>query len=137
MNATVVTYVIYLGISVGLTLWVGRTLAVNGRPFLVDVFAGDERLAETVNRLLVVGFYLLNLGFVSLFLRIGGEVDGVRGAFEALSVKVGTVLLVLGAVHLINVYVFSRVRRRTVLDREQVPPVASDAWTPSRQEVRS
>lgn len=137
MNATVVTYVIYLGISVGLTLWVGRTLAVNGRQFLVDVFAGDERLAETVNRLLVVGFYLLNLGFVSLFLRIGGEVDGVRGAFEALSVKVGTVLLVLGAVHLINVYVFSRVRRRTVLDREQVPPVASDAWTPSRQEVRS
>jgi hypothetical protein len=109
---------------------VGTTLFRNGRLFLVDVFNGNERLAEAVNRLLIVGFYLLNLGFVTLFLRVRESVVGVRGSFDTLSVKVGTVLLVLGAIHLSNVYVFSRIRRRGMADRQQVPPIEQNPWAP-------
>lgn len=130
MDSTVATYVVYLLISCSLTVWVGWTLSRNGRRFLSDVFGGDERLADAVNRLLVVGFYLLNLGFVTLFLRVDDEIAGVRGSFETLSVKVGIVLLVLGGIHLGNVYVFTRIRRRMSIDRQQVPPVAPDAWAP-------
>jgi hypothetical protein len=61
MDVMVLTYVAYLVISVGLTVWVARTLLSNGRAFLVDVFEGDGGLADSVNRLLVVGFYLINL----------------------------------------------------------------------------
>jgi hypothetical protein len=130
VNDTVATYVIYLLISVALTVWVGTTLFRNGRLFLVDVFNGNERLAEAVNRLLIVGFYLLNLGFVTLFLRVRESVVGVRGSFDTLSVKVGTVLLVLGAIHLSNVYVFSRIRRRGMADRQQVPSIEQNPWAP-------
>lgn len=130
MNDTVATYVIYLLISIALTVWVGTTLFRNGRLFLVDVFNGNERLAEAVNRLLIVGFYLLNLGFVTLFLRVRESVVGVRGSFDTLSVKVGTVLLVLGAIHLGNVYVFSRIRRRGMADRQQAPPIEQNPWAP-------
>lgn len=130
MNATVATYVVYLLISIALTLWVGTTLFRNGRLFLIDVFDGNERLADAVNRLLVVGFYLLNLGFVTLFLRVQDSVVGVRGSFDTLSIKVGTVLLVLGAIHLGNVYVFGRIRRRGLVDRQQVPPVEPNVWAP-------
>ncbi len=130
MNDTVATYIIYLLISVALTVWVGTTLFRNGRLFLVDVFNGNERLAEAVNRLLIVGFYLLNLGFVTLFLRVRESVVGVRGSFDTLSVKVGTVLLVLGAIHLSNVYVFSRIRRRGMADHQQVPPIEQNPWAP-------
>ena len=65
MDWTVTTYVVYLLVAVPLTIWVATTLSRNGRVFLEDVFAGNEGLADAVNRLLVVGFYLLNLGFVS------------------------------------------------------------------------
>ena len=64
--ATVWTYLAYLGISVALTIWVARTLHKNGRIFLVDNFLGNESLADSVNHLLVVGFYLVNIGFVTL-----------------------------------------------------------------------
>ena len=64
------TYGLYLAISIGLTIWVERTLFKNGKVFLVEVFKGDEALANSVNHLLVVGFYLLNLGFVALNLAI-------------------------------------------------------------------
>ena len=66
MNATVTTYGLYLALSLPLTVWVARTLHKNGRIFLVDCFHGNEPLADSVNHLLVVGFYLINFGFVSM-----------------------------------------------------------------------
>ncbi|MFK4144235.1 hypothetical protein [Streptomyces sp. NPDC004065] len=128
MDRTVIAYVIYLLVSVCLTIWVARTLSRNGRIFLADVLHGDEKLADAVNHLLVVGFYLVNLGFVALYLSDDATIEDTRGIFEALSTKLGVVLLVLGAMHLGNVYVLNRIRRRGVMEREQVPPVAPQGW---------
>ncbi|MBM0125662.1 hypothetical protein [Pimelobacter simplex] len=119
MSWTIAGYVGYLVITVPLTIWVATTLSRNGRVFLADVFGGDDALADAVNRLLVVGFYLLNLGFVSLYLRSGGS-HSAEDVFDMLSVKVGVVLLTLGVLHFFNVYVFNRLRRRHRM--EQLPP---------------
>ncbi len=122
----VVTYCFYLVVSICLTVWVARTLHRNGRVFLVDVFHGNESLADSVNHLLVVGFYLINFGYVAMALKLGYDVTNARGSIEALSQKVGYVLLVLGGMHFFNLYVFSRIRRRAVLETAP-PPVEPDA----------
>jgi len=126
IDLLVVTYSFYLAISIALTIWVARTLFRNGRVFLVDVFHGDESLADSVNHLLVVGFYLINLGYVTLALKLGYDVTTARGSIEALSYKVGRVLLVLGLMHFFNLYVLSRFRRRSFLEIAP-PPVEPDA----------
>lgn len=108
---TIYGYVIYLVISLVLTVWVARTLFRNGRVFLVDAMRGNAQLADSVNHLLVVGFYLINVGYVSLMLKYGTYPRTVAQVFEHTSTKVGTVLLVLGAMHFLNLYVFSRMRR--------------------------
>ncbi len=128
MDRTVVAYVIYLVVSIALTIWVARTLSRNGRVFLADVLQGNEKLADAVNHLLVVGFYLVNLGFIALYLSGDDTIEDARGVFEAVSTKLGVVLLVLGVMHLGNVYVLNRIRRRGVMEREQVPPVAPQGW---------
>ena len=132
MSVVIVTYLVYLAISVALTIWVAHTLHKNGRIFLVDVFHGNEQLADSVNHLLVVGFYLVNLGYVSLALRLGYTLAGAQEGIEALSVKVGTVLLVLGGMHFFNLFIFSRMRRRATR-RYAPPPVAPDAFTSVRE----
>ncbi|AKJ11218.1 membrane protein [Streptomyces incarnatus] len=129
MDRTVIAYVIYLVVSIALTIWVARTLSRNGRIFLADVLRGNEKLADAVNHLLVVGFYLVNLGFVALYLSGDETIEDTRGIFEALSTKLGVVLLVLGVMHLGNVYVLNRIRRRGVMEREQLPPVGPQEWT--------
>jgi hypothetical protein len=129
MDLTVLAYVIYLSVSIGLTVWVARTLSHHGRVFLKDVLRGNEPLAEAVNHLLVVGFYLVNLGFVALYLKGGEQVAEARGVFEALSTKLGVVLLVLGAMHLGNVFVLNKIRRRGMMQNEAEPPVAPQEWT--------
>lgn len=113
MTWTTGAYLAYLLLAVPITIWVARALSTNGRVFLADVFGSNRELADAVNSLLVVGFYLLNLGFVMLFMRTGSDVEGLRGVFESLSIKLGTVLLVLGVVHMVNVMVFSSMRRRS------------------------
>jgi hypothetical protein len=130
MTPTFITYLMYLAVSVALTIWVARTLSKNGRLFLVDVF-GREELADSVNHLLVVGFYLINLGYIALALKLGYDVATARESIEALSRKVGFVLLVLGGMHFLNLYVFSRIRRRSLL-RTAPPPVVPDGCTAAR-----
>ncbi|HEV2915317.1 MAG TPA: hypothetical protein VGX92_18705 [Pyrinomonadaceae bacterium] len=121
MNTVVITYLTYLGISIALTVWVAHTLHKNGRIFLVDVFSGNEALADSVNHLLVVGFYLINFGYVSLALKLGYTLETAQEGIEALSAKVGMVLVVLGAMHFFNLFVFSRIRRRSEIKHTPEP----------------
>jgi hypothetical protein len=113
MDLTVKAYIVYLVVSISLTAWVAHTLFKNGRRFLVDVFGGDEELATSVNHLLVVGFYLVNLGFVSFALRHRGVLTSPREAFEMLSWKIGGVLIMLGLAHFTNLLLFGRMRQRS------------------------
>ena len=105
------SYLIYLAISLSVTVWVARTLHANGRIFLVDAFHGNAPLADSVNRLLVVGFYLINVGYVAESLASNRRVDTLRAAIELVSDKIGMILLVLGAMHFFNLYLFDRLRR--------------------------
>jgi hypothetical protein len=104
---TAVFYLAYLGISIGVTVWVAQTLSRNGRVFLVNGF-GDAHIADSVNHMLVVGFYLVNIGYVTLALKDGNRPQDIIEGIEFLSTKVGLVLVVLGAMHLFNVFVISR-----------------------------
>lgn len=124
MDVVVYTYFAYVILSVFLTVWVAQTLHKNGRVFLVEVFHGDESIADSVNHLLVVGFYLINLGYISLALKIGYNIETARAGIEALSWKIGLVLLVLGGMHFFNLLIFNRIHRRPKLfGRTQ--PIAS------------
>jgi hypothetical protein len=125
MNLIVWTYIVYLLVSVALTVWVARTLHKNGRIFLVDSFGGNEPLADSVNHLLVVGFYLMNIGYVTLALN-GVSIANAREAVETFSTKIGLVLVVLGVMHFFNLFVFTRMRRRAMLHKTP-PPVPATA----------
>jgi hypothetical protein len=110
----VATHLIYLAVSIGVTVWVARTLHRSGRIFLVDSFLGNEPLADSVNHLLVVGFYLINVGYVALALRFGARPIGSADMIEVLSTKIGIVLLVLGLMHFFNIKVIAGMRRRAM-----------------------
>ena len=111
-NHLVGVSLVYAAASIGLTIWLARTLFKNGEVFLEEVFADNPRMATAVNRLLVVGFYLLNLGYAFITLKAGNEVATTTAGIETLAAKLGSLLLVLGALHMGNLYLFHRIRRR-------------------------
>ncbi|WP_211365538.1 hypothetical protein [Polyangium fumosum] len=104
-------YAAYAVTSVGLTVGLARTLFRSGAVFLTDVFKDNPGMAEAVNRLLVVGFYLLNFGYACLIMKAERATD-IISAIEILAAKLGLLLLSLGVIHFGNVYLFHRMRRR-------------------------
>ena len=109
---TVYSYAAYLPISILLTVWVVRTLHARGRIFLVEAFSGNEQLADSVNHLLVVGFYLINIGYVTLALKYGDKPTDLQQAIEFLSTKIGLVLVILGVMHFANIIGVATLRQR-------------------------
>jgi hypothetical protein len=133
----VVSYLVYLAISLAVTVWVAATLRKNGRVFLMDAFHGNGELADSVNSLLVVGFYLINVGYVTLAMRTSATLDDTRQAIELICDKIGVVLLVLGIMHFFNLYIFNRLRkrghepeRRVQPQRAPLPPLP-EPWAPA------
>jgi uncharacterized integral membrane protein len=125
--STLIAYVLYLVISLTLTIWVAQTLHRNGKIFLVDAFHGNEDMAIAVNHLLMVGFYLVNVGFVALFLRFGETPNNAVETLEYISTKIGVVLLALGGMHFFNMFNFAKMRnkaRNQQVPAPQIVPVA-------------
>jgi hypothetical protein len=124
MNYILLTYTIYIGLSIPMTMLVANTLHRNGRIFLSKTFHGDEVLTDSVNNLLRVGFYLVNFGFIAFYLRENATITDGQGVFETLGTKMGFVLLILGCMHFMNIYVFNKMRRRAeALQTPQLPPL--------------
>lgn len=117
-----IVYIVYFLVSLGMTIWVARTLHRNGRVFLIDAFRGSEEKADAVNHLLKVGFYLLNLGFILLFLKTDNKPEGVAEGIEYSAHKLGIVLLVLGGMHFFNMYNFDKMRKKG----KRRPPAVED-----------
>ncbi len=107
-----ISYAIYLIASLGMTIWVARTLSSNGEVFLVDCFGHDEKLAKSTNHLLVVGFYLVNIGFILLMLQFGQEPQTTSQAIRFIATKVGLAVLVLGGMHFFNMNAIAKFGRK-------------------------
>jgi len=121
MNTSLSIYTLYLLLSTAMTVWVARTLHRNGRLFLFDAFRGNQAMADAVNNLLLAGFYLVNLGFVLLFLRVGSKPANVVEGIEYVSTKLGVVMLVLGGMHFFNMFNFSKMRKKGLSPRPHPP----------------
>ena len=119
-DLTVFVYIVYTIVAVGLVVWLARTLYRNGEVFLADVFEDRPAMAAAVNRLLVIGFYMLNLGYAFLLLP-GARATGAVEAAETLIQKLGVLLVTLGAIHFVNMYVFWKIRQRKQVDNNRAP----------------
>ncbi len=119
MNPLVVIYVVYGMAAIGLTVWLAKTLFSNGAVFLEGVFKDNHELAEALNRLLVTGFYMLNLGYAFLIFKTNGRPVGAVDSIELFVNKMGILLVSLGLIHFLNMIVFWRLRRGS--DRRTPP----------------
>lgn len=124
----IAVYVVYVFVAVALTAWLARTLFRTGTAFLHDVFEDKPALADAVNRLLVVGFYMLNLGYALFIVRTSRQLDAF-GAVQFVVNRLAVLLVTLAGLHFVNVFVFWRIRARRE-QRQLPPPVAPQIFFP-------
>ena len=121
MNYIIITYMLYLALTIAITIWVARTLFRNGKIFLIDIFHGNKELADSVNNLLLVGFYLVNLGYAIYTLQVTSSITNAQEVIEKLSIKIGLIILILGGMHFFNLYIFFTLRKRAMMEKRFRP----------------
>jgi hypothetical protein len=104
--------VAYALVSVGMMIWVERTLRYRGRVLLIQVFDGNEELADTISRLLTIGFYLIGLGIVTIVLANTESFTTTTNIAELIGGRIGWMLLVVGLLHFLNLQIISRLQQR-------------------------
>ena len=107
----IIGYLIYLPIVIILTIYVSKTLFKNGKTYMMDIFKGKEEIAIATNKLFEIGFYLINIGWALLILKISYysqvEMD-YQTLIEILSKKIGGFSIYLGVMLFLNLLLFFR-----------------------------
>lgn len=112
MNYLITTYTAYILITILLTMWVGKTLFKNGRIFLLEIFNRDEEITDSINHLLLIGFYLINFGYVLRNLIVKEHINSLADCIEMLSIKIGLIIIVLGVMHFFNLFMLFTFRAK-------------------------
>ncbi len=115
-------YLIYIPIVIALTIFVARNLFKSGKTFMMDIFNGRQEIALATNRLFEVGFYLFNIGWALLILKISKDVLTTQHTLEALSFKIGGFAIFLGVMLFLNLLLFFRGKRISKRRREEIKP---------------
>jgi hypothetical protein len=112
-------YLIYLPVTIALTWYVAHTLFNNSKVFMLDIFNQKTEIALSTNKLFEVGFYLLNIGYALIILKIedSGRIDTYQELIEILSHKIGWFAIYLGVMLFGNLYLFFRGRRVSRMHR--------------------
>ncbi|MDB5257416.1 MAG: aankyrin [Chitinophagaceae bacterium] len=112
MSLSLLTFILYLLVAGNTTYFLGRSLYTNGEHFLASIFLSRPEIVQPLNKVLLAGFYLINIGFVLLFFTQQHNLSGMQSCVEFLSKKLGAVYLVLGCMHLFNILVFITIERK-------------------------
>lgn len=113
-------YAVYVPVALFLTFYVSRTLFRNSKVYMLDIFKGREEIANATNKLFETGFYLLNIGFALMILKLNLYTNDYQNLVEALSYKIGSFSIYLGLMLFINLYFFFRGKRKA--SQPQQPP---------------
>ncbi|RZK21632.1 MAG: hypothetical protein EOO86_00475 [Pedobacter sp.] len=105
-------YAVYLPVALFLTFYVSKTLFKNSKIYMLDIFKGRAEIANATNKLFETGFYLLNVGFALLIMKITIYSNSYQDLVEALSSKIGGFSIYLGIMLFLNLYFFFRGKRK-------------------------
>jgi len=121
-------YAVYLPIALFLTLYVSKTLFKNSKIYMLDIFKGREEIALATNKLFETGFYLLNIGFALLIMKITSYSDTYQSLVEVLSAKIGGFSIYLGIMLFVNLYYFFRGKRKAKENFHPVAPIIPNSY---------
>lgn len=105
MNYNILAYIIFLTLIIFIIVYVGRYFYSNGRIFIIALFNGNSTMADYINELLLIGYYLFNIGYAFLKLRQWEKVNNLETLFSSLATNIGVLIFILALVHYFNMLV--------------------------------
>jgi len=104
MTYNILSYIIYGCITVYIIYYVGRLFHRNGRIFILRLFNGNDSLTDTTNNILLLAYYLFNIGYSVIQFSFWERITDVVNMISSISVKTGILILILALTHYFNIF---------------------------------
>lgn len=105
MNLNLLSYLLFFPAMLALAVGVAQTCHKHGRPWMLRLFNGDAAFVEAVNKILLVGCYTINLGYIALVMRDWEQVNSIEHLIATLAQRMAVIVFALAALHYQNIAV--------------------------------
>lgn len=105
MNSNIIAYIIYIVFTLYIIYWLGRQFHRNGRVFILQLYQDDKDATDTINNILLVAYYLFNIGYAFLKLKAWEKVLSTAQLISSLSYHLGILILILALTHYFNMLI--------------------------------
>lgn len=103
MSFNIIAYSIYLLVTVYVTVVVGYGFHKHGHYLILDLFNGNEPATKAINNMLLVGYYLVNIGYLALSITTWPTLVNWADTIGLLFDRVSIILILLGLLHVNNI----------------------------------
>ncbi|AWH83864.1 hypothetical protein HYN59_01465 [Flavobacterium album] len=107
MNLNLVAYSIFLAIVIYIIVVVGRICYRNGNLFVLELLPGHEDLCLRINKILLMGYYLVNIGYAAMTLVSWEKITGLPQLVEVIAIKTAGIICIISALHYLNIYLLT------------------------------
>ncbi|MFM2230037.1 MAG: hypothetical protein RL607_1295 [Bacteroidota bacterium] len=107
MNLNILGYLVYLLLTAWIILWVGHQLYRNGIVFVNHLYPHHESLCLQTNKILLTGYYLVNLGYATLTLSQWETIVNSTQLIETIAYRTAIILSILTVLHYGNLITLS------------------------------
>ncbi len=122
MNLNLLSYLLFFPAMLAIAVYVAQVCHRHGRIWMLRIFHDDAAFVDAVNNILLVGCYVVNLGYIALCVAHWEPIAGVDEMIGALRTRIATILFTLAALHYQNIAVlliWSRIVHRRTLNTQQ------------------
>lgn len=111
----IAAYIIYLLLTFLITVKVGNVFYKNGRNYILSILKGDETITDAINKILLIGYYLLNLGYATVMLSFWKTITNFSMLVASVATMTGRIVLSLAIIHFVNMYVIFLIGKKANL----------------------
>ena len=110
MTYNTIGYLIYIPLTMFITIYVGKQCHMHGLIYVKSAFSNDD-LANSVNNLLLIGYYLVNIGYAIMGIQSWEYITSAHQLISDISLHLGSIILILALLHYTNITGLALVRK--------------------------
>ena len=108
MNLNILAYLIYLAITTFIIVKVGKICYQNGNIYVAQLIPNHADLCQKTNQILLVGYYLLNIGYCAMTLISWAKITTLHQLIEDIAFKSAIIIAVIAIMNYLNIFILTK-----------------------------
>ncbi|MES2484789.1 MAG: hypothetical protein V4581_02420 [Bacteroidota bacterium] len=114
MNYNLIAYGLFFSITAYIIVVVGQICYRNGNIYVREFIPGHEDLCQRINKILLMGYYLVNIGYTATTLISWQAITSAPNLVETLAYRTSTIILILSALHYLNLFIITNYVKKLI-----------------------